>query len=237
MQSLTVNDIMLKFTNMTLRPCRFEFGVENLVEALELASLYVKIGAASVVESAIALAASGDAYFVGIITAVMAQEMTQVGYIQALLNKQPSNEAYIGPMNVTLAYSYFQRYVVPGSCPDASEVPFTVLPRLDVLNAPAAKDSNITVQFRFAANALSKPASALSLVFMNSWTNPVVQNTSVVYQDSDFVVVEAPYTFDNNFGLNYAVLSDSAGPFENNLVAADAAVVGPAVWQVDKIGE
>jgi hypothetical protein len=85
----------------------------------------------------------------------------------------------------------------------------------------------------YSANAINKPANSLSLVFLNSWTDPVVQNVSVISQDNSIIIIEAPYTFDNNFGLNYAVLADNAGPFENNLIAANSAVVGPAVWQVN----
>lgn len=56
-----------------------------------------------------------------------------------------------------------------------------------------------------------------------------------MHQDKISIIVDAPYTFDNNLGLNYAVLAHRAGPFDNNLVGADAVVVEPAVWQMDKV--
>ncbi len=230
---LSAQGILEHYTNKTLSPCRYNFPVNTLDEAVELAALLSSVGSGTLQDVTLTLAENGDAPFTAVIASVLAQEGEQAGYYRVLQDKVPSEAPFFSPGVGQLTYSWLNTFTIPGSCPNTSSIPIVITPPLKLLTIPTPTTSTL----RFSYDLSSAPSSnqPLSLVYLNQQNEPIVKNVTVVDSSNGTVIVEALFPFSkfNMFGLTQAVLTNSSGPFENPGAVAKATIFGPAPFHVE----
>lgn len=133
------------------------------------------------------------------------------------------------------AYSaLMQNFVVPGSCPNANTIPFTVFPPLKVLNN-YIPSRNTTLSYQIQPTSLATISSSSCVAYITGQDVPVVVPVTNIQKTGDgSIIFDAELPFDEGFsnGLTIAAVVSSAGPFADANAVAAKTLFGPGLLEI-----
>lgn len=161
--------------------------------------------------------------------------------------KVPSELPFLTTGIRDFSFSFLQRFIVPGSCPNANTIPLKIFGRLD-LTTPKVGAQDQTLRFAFdpaaatgSANAALITAAAqqgwkgASLSYINSLNVPVTVPLQNVQTSGSSVTFDAAFPYSANLlnGITIATVTNGAGPFAGAQDVADATLFGPVYISVN----
>lgn len=235
LHAYNANDAVRYFTNGThIQPCSYVFPVTSFSTAIAFAQTFTDlyIGLLSNIQQRTARslgAASNPIIYV--LAQALGQEGQQSGWFRALQGKHPSAEPFLTSSTRDFAFSWLQRWVVPGSCPNLEEIPLRRFPVLEVVGPVGP-----VVTLRVPPGKVD--ADAQSVAFVNGALVPTV----VPFEVKDCggmggsmteIVAQFPFASNVMRGMTLAAVVWNRPPaFITAEDVADATVYGPAVIEV-----
>ena len=242
---LNANNALFHFTNTTILPCQYNFPVSNFEDAIALASTFTDLVLGTLQDVQNVFGSDGDIGLIRGIGSVIGQEGEQNGFYRQLLGKTPSALPFLTTSTREFAFSALQGFVVPGSCPNNTNIALQIFEPLTVLTAPIANcTQNLTFSFvapETQPSTWGADYSGLSMVYINQQNLPVVEKIVGAEKDASTGVVTFqvlfPFnetTFGATFGngLTIAAVTNSSGPFASANAVANATVFGPGLIEI-----
>ncbi|KAL9112777.1 MAG: hypothetical protein Q9227_003080 [Pyrenula ochraceoflavens] len=143
MHAYNANDAVRYFTGGShILPCTYVFPVSDFISAITFAQtftdMYLGLMTDIQMRTAERLGTKFSPLIVYVLSQALGQEGQQSGWFRSLQGKPPSAEPFLTPSTRDFAFSWLQRFTVPGSCPNATgnnaaeDIPLRTFPRLDV---------------------------------------------------------------------------------------------------------
>jgi Ferritin-like domain len=236
LHALNANGALKHFNQAPIQPCEYNFPVDNLRDAIALASTFtdVVLGTLQDVESL--LATDGDAGLIRGVASVIGQEGEQNGFYRNLLGKIPSALPFLTTSTREFAFSALnQDFVVPRSCPNINTISLPIFKTLnvDTTNIEARQQ---TLEFSIALDSSISDYTTFSIVYINQQNTPVVEKISNIKVKGDRVTFDANFPFNGatfGNGLTIAALTTSAGPFTSADAVAKVTYAGPGLIEIN----
>jgi hypothetical protein len=191
------------------------------------------------------IAKSGDDGVVRGVASVIGQEGEQNGFYRLLLGSKPSEKPFMTTNVGSFAFSFLQRFVVPGSCSfNISDIPVPIFARLDVEDKSKGldvqpKDQTLTFSADLSGVEAAKKhvggkGDGLFITYFSGQLLPISEPVSNVKWDGSKVTVDAFFPFTANVmqGLSVASLTTSAN-FSNAGAVPNTTLAAPALIQVN----
>lgn len=213
-----------------VKPCEYIFPFSTYHDAIAFAASLNDLILGTLQEAIRGFADDGDHAFTNLIASVIGTEGEQVGFFRLAqqVGKTPTELPFLTASSAPFAFSAMnQLYVLPGSCPNAPQVP--------IFGALAVDSTGIncetkSIKYSFAASSAAA-AKGLSLSLVNGLNLPVtvpIQNVAYANGRVSFTA-----QFNGTEGLTIAALTKSAGPFADVAAVAGATVFGPGVIELN----
>jgi len=239
---LNAGGALTHFGAQPIQPCQYNFPVDNLKDAIALASLFTDLVLGTLQDVASLLGSDGDSGLIRGITSVIGQEGEQNGFYRTLQQKIPSALPFLTTSTREFAFSALnQVFVVPGSCPNINTIDLPIfLPlTVDTTNIQPVSQ-NIEFSFELPAGG-PKPEwgakyEGVSLVYINQQNLPVVETLQNVQVKGNKVVFEAAFPFNQatfGNGLTIATIALNSGNLKTADGVAKAAVFGPGLIEIN----
>ncbi|OTB00229.1 hypothetical protein M426DRAFT_66336 [Hypoxylon sp. CI-4A] len=121
MHAYNANDAVRNFANGShIFPCTYTFT-----------DLY--IGLLTDIQVRTARSLGADSYpIIYVLAQALGQEGQQSGWFRSLQGKHPSSQPFLTSSTRELVFSWLQRVIIPGSCPNLADIPLSIYPSLDV---------------------------------------------------------------------------------------------------------
>lgn len=255
MHAYNANDAVRHFTRGShIFPCTYIFPTTTFASAIAFAQtftdLYIGLLTNIQQRTARSLDPSSSHPIIYVLAQALGQEGQQSGWFRALQGKPPSAEPFLTSSTRDFAFSWLQRWVVPGSCPSLEDIPLKRFPPLDVVVVVGGGGGPTTtgpVTLRVPGEV---DANAQSVAFVNGALVPTVvpfevtgraaaaadygmgmgTGTTVVTTE---IVAEFPFARNVMRGMTLAAVVWNGPVLVTAEDVADATVYGPAVMEVD----
>jgi hypothetical protein len=247
LHAINANNALTKFDPAgPVLPCQYNFPVDNLDDALELASTFTDVVLGTLQDVATLMGTDGDAGLIRGIASVIGQEGEQNGFYRTFQKnpKIPSALPFLTASTRDFAFSALnQNFVVPGSCPNFNTINLKVFGALTVETdniQPQVQD--IDFSFKIPSTGLApewKPdCSGLELVFINQQNVPQVAKVKKVDVDTHGgkVTITAIFPFDQadfGNGLTIAAVVLASGDLTTVDGVAAATQFGPGLIEIN----
>ena len=257
LHELNANFAFNAFTGKTIEPCQYDFPVDNLNDAIALASTFTDVVLSTLPD--IQTLFAGDVDSVGLIRgvgSVIGQEGEQNGFYRQILHKNPSQLPFLTAGARDFAFNaILQSFVVPDSCPSLGllEQPQegTGLTELFVLNVltPAQVFGLEDITAKFSIQTI-KPAHSvqaqvesyqsyadggLFMTYINQQNVPVSVPIDVSGISGDALEFTASFpgqSQDLN-GLTIAVVTSTNQGLTSTDVVAEKTLFGPGLIEIN----
>ncbi|KAF3055673.1 hypothetical protein GL218_07131 [Daldinia childiae] len=250
MHAYNANDAVRNFANGShIFPCTYVFPVSDFSSAIAFAETFTDlyIGLLTDIQMRTARSLGTDSYpIVYVLAQALGQEGQQSGWFRSLQGKHPSSQPFLTSSTRELVFSWLQRVIVPGSCPNMEDIPLQIYPTLDV------KDKVVgTGPVTLLVPGVVDPASQ-RVVFINGALVPTVvpfnvtsisecgmikgYSTDARGCDKDVItsiVAEFPYAHNVMHGMTIATIVKEELAFVNAEGVTNATIYGPAIIQVN----
>lgn len=195
----------------------------------------------------------GDAGFCSGIISAVENEAEQEGWFHFVRNMRPNEKPFHTMGQRDLAFSIQQDLIVPGSCPNAFEIPIEIIQPLNAANPPAQDteieftidledtrhqplpDFKVQSFTKVSAEAFTKKHSrnnwsGLFITYLNGLQKPVSVPIKKPSLSGTTLTFKADFPFSQYtmFGLSVASLTDKANPVDEDDMFAHS-VRGPAL--------
>jgi hypothetical protein len=247
LHAINANNALTKFDPAgPVLPCQYNFPVDNLDDALELASTFTDVVMGTLQDVATLMGTDGDAGLIRGIASVIGQEGEQNGFYRTFQNnpKIPSALPFLTASTRDFAFSALnQNFIVPGSCPNFNTINLKVFGALTVETQniqPQVQD--IDFSFKIPSTGIPpawKPdCSGLELVFINQQNVPQVAKVKKVNVDTHGgqVTITAIFPFDQadfGNGLTIAAVVLASGDLTTVDGVAAATQFGPGLIEIN----
>jgi hypothetical protein len=245
LHAINANNALTKFDPAgPVLPCQYNFPVNNLKDAIALASTFTDVVLGTLQDVATLLGTDGDAGLIRGVASVIGQEGEQNGFYRQFQNKIPSALPFLTASTRDFAFSALnQIFIVPGSCPNLNTINLKVFGALTVETdniKPQVQD--IDFSFKIPPTGLApewKPdCSGLELVFINQQNVPLVAKVKKVDVDTHGgkVTITAIFPFDEakfGNGLTLAAVVLASGDLTTVDGVAAATQFGPGLIEVN----
>ncbi|KAI1152042.1 hypothetical protein F4825DRAFT_462172 [Nemania diffusa] len=180
MHAYNANDAVRYFDNGShIFPCTYQFPVSDFESAIALAQTFTDmyIGLLANIQQLTARNLGTDSNsIVYVLAQALGQEGQQSGWFRSLQHKPPSAEPFLTSSTRELAFSWIQRFIVPGSCPNMEVIPLRIFPRLDATvekgdRGKGGEEENILVTLRVPGPV---DPSSQSVAYVNGALVPTV---------------------------------------------------------------
>jgi hypothetical protein len=245
LHAINANNALAKFDPAgPVLPCQYNFPVNNLEDAIALASTFTDVVLGTLGDVATLLGVDGDAGLIRGIASVIGQEGEQNGFYRIFQNKIPSALPFLTSSTRDFAFSALnQNFIVPGSCPNFNTINLKVFGTLTV-DTTDIKPQNQDIDFSFdipktgLAPEWKPDCSGLELVFINQQNAPLVAKVKKVDVDlhGGKVKITADFPFDPatfGNGLTLAAVVLASGDLTTVTGVAKATVFGPGLIEVN----
>ncbi|KAF4628894.1 hypothetical protein G7Y89_g9257 [Cudoniella acicularis] len=246
LHALNANNGLKASNAQPIQPCQYVFPVDNLNDAIELASTFTDVVLGTLQDVQQAAAVAGDAGFVPGVGAVIGQEGEQNGFFRSFGGKIPSALPFLTRSTRSFAFSALnQGFVVPNSCPNFN----TISPDLKVFQLLTVDASAIEknpaagkISFTFELpQGGPKPEwksdwSGLEIVYINQQNAPITASLESVQVKGNTVTLQALFPFDAatfGNGLTIAALATAGAPIATVDQVAAATYAGPALIEIN----
>ncbi|KAH6665664.1 putative sexual development protein [Halenospora varia] len=228
-----------------IQPCQYTFPVDNLSDAIGLASKFTDVVLGTLQDVQQGAAVAGDTGLVPAIGSVIGQEGEQNGFFRLFNKKIPSALPFLTRSTRDFAFSALnQNFVVPNSCPNINIIKLKIFQPLavDASSVMANPTAQSKVSFSFSLPQGGPKAewksdySGLEIVYINQQNAPITAKLESVAIKGNMVTFEALFpfnaaTFGN--GLTIAALVTAGAPIANADQVAAAAVAGPGLIEIN----
>ncbi|KAE9364353.1 hypothetical protein N431DRAFT_563676 [Stipitochalara longipes BDJ] len=227
-----------------VQPCQYNFPVNNLADAIALASTFTDVVLGTLQDVATLMGTDGDAGLIRGIASVVGQEGEQNGFYRSLQGKIPSALPFLTASTRDFAFSALnQNFVVPGSCPNFNTINLKVFGVLNV-DTKNIQPQNQDIDFSFAIPSGGIPqswkpdCSGLELVFINQQNAPQVAKVKSINIDlhANKVSITADFPFDPatfGNGLTIAAVVLASGDLTTVDGVAAATQFGPGLIEIN----
>jgi hypothetical protein len=243
---LNANGALAHFGLDPIKPCKYNFPVNNFEEALALASTFTDVVLGTLQDVQTLFGTDGDVGLIRGVGSVIGQEGEQNGYYRTLLGKNPSALPFLTTSTREFAFSALQGFTVPGSCPSLGEIPLQIFEPLAVVTSPVQpKNHDLTFSITIPSDPIynsykSNNYAALSITYINQQNTPVNVPIKEVQVHGNTVQFEANFPFDEatkgavfGNGLTIAAVTNSTGPFASADAVAKNTVFGPGLIEIN----
>jgi hypothetical protein len=147
MHAYNANDAVRYFTDGShILPCTYIFpGVSDFSSAIALAQTFTDmyIGLLTNIQQRTAKNLGADSNsIIYVLAQALGQEGQQSGWFRSLQRKPPSAEPFLTSSTREFSFSWLQRFIVPGSCPNMEDIPLRIFPPMDVAVDEVAGDKD-----------------------------------------------------------------------------------------------
>jgi hypothetical protein len=224
------------------------FPTSNLEEAISFSATFTSAFLGTL-QDVVQHFATRNPELTRVISSVIGQEGEQSGFYRVVQNptKVPSELPFLTTGIRDFSFSFLQKFVVPGSCPNSNLIPLKIFGDLELVTPTvAAKDQNL--QFSFDPTTATKSANAgliqaaaqqgwksVSLSYINSLNVPVTVPLQNIQTNGNSVTFDASFPYSETLmnGITIAALTNGAGPFAGAQDVADATLFGPVYISVN----
>jgi hypothetical protein len=258
MHAYNANDAVRHFSGGShIFPCTYVFPVSDFSSAIAFAQTFTDmyLGLLTDILQHTALNLGSDSnLIVSVLAQALGQEGQQSGWLRSLQGKHPSAEPFLTSSTREFAFSWLQRFTVPGSCPSLGDIPLKTFPPLDVASSvvgtglvtllvPGEVDEK-TQSVAFVNGALVPTVVPFNVIGVAACDNDGHKKlrTNFPYAGdvsgcSNGIVtkITAHFPFAHNVmhGLTLAAVVRSRGSFITAQDVTNATVYGPAVIEVE----
>ncbi|KAH0377675.1 hypothetical protein KCU92_g9109, partial [Aureobasidium melanogenum] len=238
MHAYNANDAVRYFTGGShIFPCAYVFpGVHDFPSAIALAQTFTDMYIGLLIEIQRRTAASLGSLsssIIYVLAQALGQEGQQSGWFRSLLGKHASAEPFLSSNTRDLHFSWLQRFIVPGSCPNMGDIPIETFQPLELASAVHGAGP---ISLRLKAEV---DATKQRVAFINGALVPTVvpfEVTSVQYGANASVTSEitANFPFAHNVmhGLTLVTVVENRNGFVSAIDVANATLWGPAVIEL-----
>ena len=235
LHALNANGALAHFGKAAITPCRYNFPVATLKDALALAQTFTDVVLGTLANVQLHLAQNGDAGLVPAIGSVIGQEGEQNGFYRATQGLIPSSLPFLTASSRGFAFSALnQLFVVPGSC-DAvvKSINLPIFAPLSITSGPVTAKTQ-TLSFAAGASSAVDYSKAQALVYINQQNVPVVVDITQTGSGSGLsFTANFPYDQFLMNGLTIAAVVNSKGPFSSADAVAAATIAGPGLIEIN----
>lgn len=230
---MAANGALQHFGKNTIQPCRYQFPVSTLGEAIEFAATSTSFHIGHLQDMIERFAANGDLDLIRLAAAIIGNEGQQEGWFRVFLDKYPSDTPLPTTSDVRLGFTAAQKFVIPSSCPNLHEIDLKTFLPLEIVTAPEPKTQKIQISWTHAE--VEPKEEVLWLAYVNQLNVPAVVPLQVVACDGQKSTAVAlwPYEEHSLNGLTLAAVVDRRGPFASATAVAQSAVYGPGLIVVE----
>ncbi|KAH0562495.1 hypothetical protein GP486_002816 [Trichoglossum hirsutum] len=154
LHAINANGAVAKFGGQAIQPCKYNFPVNSLNEAIGFASTATDLVLGTLQDVESLLGTAGDLGLLRGVASVIGQEGEQNGFYRTLLHKIPSELPFLTTSTREFAFSALnQLVVVPGSCPNSKDITLPIFQPLTVETKNIeAKSQNLKFSFTIPDN-------------------------------------------------------------------------------------
>lgn len=233
----------LKSANQPVpKPCRYQFPVTTLKEAIGLAETFTALVLGALQDANAIFADAGLPEVVRLISSVIGQEGEQNGLYRVYLDEVPSESPFLTTVPAAFAWSALQLFIVPGSCPQKlNSVHLPIFPPLTVNGGTIANVKPEAQKLRFTADIKGysvvqqyRGNTDLFVTFTTGQQLPYsVKAEKVRWDAGSIVTLEADFPYNKLLasGFTHAAITVGEG-FTNVNDVVSKTVAAPAVIQV-----
>lgn len=254
MHAYNANDAVRHFTNGShIFPCAYVFPVTDFASAVAFAQTFTDmyVGLLTNIQQQTARNLGADSNsIIYVLAQALGQEGQQSGWFRSLQGKAPSAEPFLTSSTPEFAFSWMQRFIVPGSCPNMGHIPLPTFPRLELERPVAPTTEPIRVTLRvsgavhperqrvaFVNGALVPTVVPFTVVDGTGegkrGTMPVLAQEALLHERETVVTADFPFTANVMHGLTLAAVVWDREGFITAEDVANATVYGPAVIEVE----
>lgn len=228
LHAISANNGLVHFDIEPVQPCAYYFPVDDFDSAIALAATFTDLVLGTLQDVIERFALGRDVDLAREIAAVIGQEGEQQGWYRTLQGKIPSALPFLTTSDLNFAFTAVQNFVVPGSCPNISEIPLRTYEPLHVLTTPGPETQNLTFSFLDPGN---ETEHSLWMTYINQLNLPIVEPLRVVSRAGDNVTATALFPYDEHLmnGLTIAAVTKSDGPFGDANTVAKWTLAGPGL--------
>jgi len=245
---LNANGALSHFNEGPITPCKYNFPVNSLDEAIALASTFTDVVLGTLQDVATLLGQDGDFPLIRGVASVIGQEGEQNGFFREYLKKIPSALPFLTASARDFAFSALnQNFVVPGSCDQANfnTIALKVFDTLNIETSSITKNQDVTFSIDISKGvdpAWKSDYSGLTLVYINQQNTPVTEPLGkvTVSKDGKTASFTANFPFDEGTqgalfgnGLTIAAVALTSGTLTNVDGVAAATVFGPGLIEIN----
>jgi hypothetical protein len=248
LHALNANKALKNFGADPIQPCKYEFPVLHLDEAIAVAKTITDLVMGTLQDVAQNMAIKGDSGLIRGVLSSLGQEGEQNGFFRSYQGRIPSALPFLTTSTREIAFSALnQFFIVPGSCPNANTISLSVFPELavssqdtlDLARNPRPRNLGFSFDLPEGGAKLEWKSdwSGLKLAYINMQNVPLpmdLLDVSVEYNKVSFNVL---FPFDQGtFGnsLTIALIVSADANFTNAVTVTKApTVIGPALIQVN----
>ncbi|KAL3476061.1 hypothetical protein BJX99DRAFT_270653 [Aspergillus californicus] len=232
--ALAANGALQHFGKNFIQPCRYQFPVSTLRQAIEFAATSASFHIGHLQDMTERFAANGDLDLIRLAAAMIGNEGQQEGWFRVFLDKYPTSTPLPTTSDVHLAFTAAQTFVVPSSCPNIHEIDLKTFMSLEIVTTPEPKTHKIQVSWTHA-KIEPKEEEVLWLAYVNQLNVPAVVPLKVVSCDGQKSTAVAlwPYEEYTLNGLTLAAVVNRRGPFASATAVAHSTVYGPGLIVVE----
>lgn len=251
MHAYNANDAVRYFTNGShILPCTYVFPVSDFLSAIAFAQTFTDmyIGLLTNIQQRTVRNLGADSNsIIYVLAQALGQEGQQSGWFRSLQGKHASAEPFLTSSTRDFAFSWLQRFIVPGSCPNVEEIPLKVLPplylecRVDgagpvTLLVPGDVDPK-TQSVAFVNGALVPSVMPFNITKTSGCGNGLMANEATAQAGCgrDMVtniVADFPYSSNVMHGLTLVAIVRNGPTLITSEDVANATLYGPALIEV-----
>ncbi|KAL4865497.1 hypothetical protein BDV12DRAFT_188174 [Aspergillus spectabilis] len=230
--ALTAVDALRHFDLSTVEPCRYNFPVVTIDDAVALATTLTSHSLATLQDITERFAASGDVGLTRLVASMIGNKGAQQGWFRVYQDKYPSELPTLTTSHVDFAFTFAQSFTVEGSCPSLKSINLQTFLPLEIVTHPEARTHKIKVSWTHGPN--EREENLLWLAYVNQLNTPIVSPLQVVSCDGNKSTAVAVVPYDEFLlnGLTVAAVVNRRGPFTNAAAVAKSTVYGPGLFIV-----
>jgi len=243
---LNANGALSHFNEGPIEPCKYNFPVNSLDEAIALASTFTDVVLGTLQDVATLLGQDGDFPLIRGVASVIGQEGEQVGFFREYLKKIPSALPFLTAGARDFAFSALnQGFIVPGSCSNSNTIDLKIFGALNIETSSITRNQEVTFSFDISKGvdpAWKSDSTGLTLVYINQQNTPVTEPLGkvTVSKDGKTASFTANFPFDEatqgavfGNGLTIAAVALTSGTLTNVDGVAAATVFGPGLIEIN----
>ncbi|KAI9374134.1 hypothetical protein BJX61DRAFT_338976 [Aspergillus egyptiacus] len=231
--ALMANDALKHFGLKPIEPCRYNFPVTKMDDAIKLASMSTSYSLGHLQDVTERFAANGDVYLARLTSSLIGNLGAQQGWFRVYLDLYPSETPLLTTSDAHLGFTTAQSFTVAGSCPNVKDIVLKTFLPLEILTTPEPKTSKIKLSWTHGKD--EKNETLLWLAYVNQLNSPVVVPLQVITCDGRQSTAVALFPYDDFLmnGLTIASVVNRQGPFANAAAVSESTVYGPGLIIVD----